>query len=43
VPDAVIAARKAAFKPMERPAVTGYLKRYAALVRSADSGAVFKE
>lgn len=43
VPDAVIAARKAAFKPMERPSVTGYLKRYAALVRSADSGAVFKE
>ena len=43
VPDAVIAARKAAFKPMERSAVTGYLKRYAALVRSADSGAVFKE
>ncbi|MEA4929515.1 MAG: dihydroxy-acid dehydratase [Candidatus Limiplasma sp.] len=37
-----LAARRAAFTPPVRPAVTGYLRRYAAAVSSADQGAVFK-
>jgi dihydroxy-acid dehydratase len=37
-----IEKRRAAFTQSERPALTGYLKRYAALVSSADKGAVFK-
>ncbi|NLX93122.1 MAG: dihydroxy-acid dehydratase [Clostridiales bacterium] len=43
VPADVLAARKANFVPVVKPAVTGYLKRYAAMVSSADSGAVFKD
>ena len=43
VPADVIAARKANFAPVVKPQVTGYLKRYAAMVSSADSGAVFKD
>lgn len=39
----VLAARKANFVPVVKPQVTGYLKRYAAMVSSADSGAVFKD
>lgn len=39
----VIATRKANFVPVVKPQVTGYLKRYAAMVSSADSGAVFKD
>jgi dihydroxy-acid dehydratase len=35
--------RRAACVAPERPALTGYLKRYAAMVSSADKGAVFKE
>jgi dihydroxy-acid dehydratase len=35
--------RRAAYVAPERPALTGYLKRYAAMVSSADKGAVFKE
>ncbi len=35
--------RKASFKAPERKALTGYLKRYAALVSSADQGAVWKD
>ena len=38
-----IARRRAAFKQPERPAQTGYLKRYAAMVSSADQGAVFQK
>ena len=40
VPDEVLEARRRAFVPPERPAVTGYLKRYAAMVSSADRGAI---
>ena len=36
-------ARRAAYVAPERPALTGYLKRYAAMVSSADKGAVFKD
>lgn len=39
----IIATRKANFVPVVKPQVTGYLKRYAAMVSSADSGAVFKD
>ena len=35
--------RRAAYQAPERPALSGYLKRYAAMVSSADQGAVFKE
>ena len=38
-----IARRRAAFQQPERPALTGYLKRYAAMVSSADQGAVFQK
>ena len=37
-----IQRRRAAFTMPERPALTGYLKRYAAMVSSADQGAVFR-
>ncbi len=40
--DEEIAARKAAFTPVEKP-VSGYLKRYRASVTSASEGAVFKK
>ncbi len=40
--DGEIAARKAAFTPVEKP-VSGYLKRYRASVTSASEGAVFKK
>ena len=40
VPDEVLEARRRAFVPPERPPVTGYLKRYAAMVSSADRGAI---
>ncbi len=43
VPDEEIAKRKAAFIPIQKPALTGYLKRYAAMVCSADSGAVLRD
>ena len=35
-------ARHDAFVAPERPALTGYLRRYAAMVSSADQGAVFQ-
>ena len=38
-----IAARRSAFTQPERPALSGYLKRYATMVSSADQGAVFKD
>ena len=38
-----LADRKKNFIQPERPPLKGYLKRYAALVSSADQGAVFKE
>ncbi len=38
-----IEKRRAAFVPPERPALTGYLKRYAAMVSSADKGAVYRD
>ena len=38
-----IAARRNAFTQPGRPALSGYLKRYAAMVSSADQGAVFKD
>ena len=37
-----IARRKAAFRQPERPGVTGYLRRYAAAVSSADQGATLQ-
>ena len=37
-----LTARRAAYAAPNRPALTGYLKRYAATVSSADQGAVFK-
>jgi len=43
LPEEEIAKRRAAFTAPERPALTGYLKRYAAMVSSADQGAVFKD
>lgn len=43
VPADVIAARKANFVPIVKPQVTGYLKRYAAMVCSADTGAVLRD
>ncbi|HOO25313.1 MAG TPA: dihydroxy-acid dehydratase [Clostridiales bacterium] len=43
VDEDVLAQRRADFKPVEKPPVTGYLKRYAAMVRSADSGAVLRD
>jgi len=38
-----ITARRNAFTQPERPVLSGYLKRYAAMVSSADQGAVFKD
>ncbi len=43
VPDEEIAARKAAEKPMVKTDITGYLKRYAAQVSSADKGAIINK
>ncbi len=43
VDEDVLAQRRADFIPVEKPPLTGYLKRYAAMVRSADSGAVLKD
>ncbi len=40
VPEAELAARRAAWKPLSKPALTGYLKRYAALAQSADKGGI---
>ena len=40
VAEDILARRKAAFVAPQRPPVTGYLRRYAALVSSADRGAV---
>lgn len=42
VSDEELARRRAEFTPVVKP-VSGYLKRYAALVTSADKGAVFKD
>ncbi len=42
LPEEEIAARLAAFTPLEKPA-EGYLRRYRALVTSASDGAVFKK
>ncbi len=38
-----IEARRAGFIPPQRPPLSGYLKRYAKMVSSADTGAVLKE
>jgi len=38
-----LARRKKAFKPKEPPIQTGYLARYAKMVTSASTGAIFKE
>ncbi|MGI6248867.1 MAG: dihydroxy-acid dehydratase [Acutalibacteraceae bacterium] len=43
VPEEEIKRRKDNFVPVVRPPLTGYLKRYAATVSSADSGAVLKD
>jgi dihydroxy-acid dehydratase len=40
VSDEEIARRKAAFTPMQKENITGYLKRYAKMVSSADKGAI---
>lgn len=43
VDDAVLAERKAAWVPLEAKIKTGYLSRYARLVTSASTGAVFEK
>jgi dihydroxy-acid dehydratase len=43
VPEAEIASRRASFTAPKRALLSGYLKRYAAMVSSADQGAVLKE
>ncbi|MBU4539907.1 MAG: dihydroxy-acid dehydratase, partial [Firmicutes bacterium] len=43
VDDAVLAERKAAWVPIEPKIKTGYLSRYARLVTSASTGAVFEK
>lgn len=43
VDDAVLAERKAAWVPLEPKIKTGYLSRYARLVTSASTGAVFEK
>jgi dihydroxy-acid dehydratase len=43
VPEAEIASRRASFTAPKRAPLSGYLKRYAAMVSSADQGAVLKE
>jgi dihydroxy-acid dehydratase len=43
VPDAVLAKRRAKWKPRPPKIDYGYLARYAAQVTSADTGAVFKK
>ncbi|OXS25874.1 MAG: dihydroxy-acid dehydratase [Acetobacterium sp. MES1] len=43
VDDAVLAQRKAAWVPLEPKIKTGYLSRYARLVTSASTGAVFEK
>ncbi len=43
LPETEIAARKASFEAPKRAPLSGYLKRYAAMVSSADQGAVLKE
>jgi dihydroxy-acid dehydratase len=43
VPEAEIASRRASFIAPKRAPLSGYLKRYAAMVSSADQGAVLKE
>ena len=43
VPEAEIASRRASFEARRRAPLSGYLKRYAAMVSSADQGAVLKE
>jgi dihydroxy-acid dehydratase len=42
VSDEEMEVRRSRFVPRSRSSLTGYLKRYAAMVSSADSGAVFK-
>ena len=42
VSDEEMEVRRSRFVPRSRASLTGYLKRYAAMVSSADSGAVFK-
>lgn len=43
VDEQTIAERKARFIPLEKPVLTGYLKRYQKLVTSANTGGVFAE
>ena len=43
VDEHILYSRQSNFKLAEKPPVTGYLKRYAAMVGSADSGAVLKD
>ena len=43
VPQAEIDRRRTAYTSPERPPLTGYLKRYAKMVSSADKGAVFRD
>ncbi len=43
VPEAEIASRRASLEAPKRPPLSGYLKRYAAMVSSADQGAVLTE
>ena len=42
VPEDVLAARKAAWKPREPKVTEGYLARYAQMVTSGATGAVMK-
>jgi len=43
VNDEELARRKAAWKPKQPAITTGYLARYAKLVTSASTGAIFKD
>ena len=43
LPEAEIASRRASFEAPKRAPLSGYLKRYAVMVSSADQGAVLKE
>ncbi len=40
VPEEVLSERLKAWKPLSKPELTGYLKRYAALAQSADKGGI---
>jgi dihydroxy-acid dehydratase len=42
VPEAELARRRAAFRPLRKPVASSWLRRYAALVTNASTGAVLR-